>query len=165
MFVNQPVRYRKKAMQKLTRRNFISLASSVTGAFVISSCTPNGMMGPMMPPYAESEQILLTPAIVGRESDVESNTVDQNFAADLELNLRAVVTTFNFTADVDTPILRYVGELIKGEPNSFTEMANSFLGPTIRVKRGQRVRIHLINELAISMSSLARSSPTSFPQQ
>lgn len=135
-------------MQKLNRRNFIRLAGGMAGAFVISSCAPRGMMGPMMQSDAGQDQLLLTPVTVESQPSTESNVIGSNFVPDLEIKLRAIVDDFTFTSDVSTPILRYVGELVEGTSNNLTEVPNSFLGPTIRVKRGQKVRVHLINELA-----------------
>ena len=135
-------------MEKMNRRKFIRLAGSTTGAFVISSCAPRGMMGPMMPPDTVQDQQLLTPITADEQPSIKSNVVDSGFVPDIEISLRAIVDTFNFSDDMETPILRYIGELIEGNPNSLVAMPNSFLGPTIRVKRGQKVRVHLINELA-----------------
>ena len=42
---------------------------------------------------------------------------------------------------------RYVGNLIKGPPNALTALPDAYLGPLLRFKKGQKVRIRLRNEL------------------
>jgi len=47
-----------------------------------------------------------------------------------------------------TRVWRYRGKLWHGHPSAFDASAGGYLGPIIRVRRGQRIRIDLINALA-----------------
>ena len=44
-------------------------------------------------------------------------------------------------------VWRYRAELLKGPKNTVSENPDSYLGPTIRLRRGQTVKIHIHNEL------------------
>ncbi len=46
-----------------------------------------------------------------------------------------------------TRVWHYRGKLLRGNPSVLEAVPNSYLGPIIRVRRGQRVRIDFINEL------------------
>ena len=134
-------------MKTFSRRNFIHLAGSATASLVISSCAPRGMMGSRMQNGVAQDQELLTP-VATDDLQKGPEVISSSFIANVEIELRAIVDEFNFSSDTATPILRYVGEKLTGDTASLTELPNSFLGPTIRVKRGQKIRIHLVNELA-----------------
>jgi FtsP/CotA-like multicopper oxidase with cupredoxin domain len=44
-------------------------------------------------------------------------------------------------------VWRFTGQVLKGPPESLQVIPNSYLGPTIRVKRGQQVRLRFSNRL------------------
>ncbi len=66
---------------------------------------------------------------------------------DVELRLRAAPTELNLLPGSATKIWQYSGELVKGPENSLQPIKGSFLGPVLRFKRGQQVRIHFRNDL------------------
>jgi FtsP/CotA-like multicopper oxidase with cupredoxin domain len=66
---------------------------------------------------------------------------------DVILNLRAVVSEMALLPGVPTQVWRYEGEVVQGIPQNLQPLPNSFLGPTIKVRRGQRVRINFTNNL------------------
>lgn len=131
-------------MKQLTRRQFIYLASGSTGALVLTACGGNGMMGGMMQTEDEAAVLFETPAAT---STLTSHTPQPwSGDVDVDLTLRATVSQQLMLPGKATPVLRYVGELHQGADNVLTT-GDSYLGPTIRVKQGQRVRIRLSNEL------------------
>ncbi len=66
---------------------------------------------------------------------------------DVELNLRATVSTTAVLAGSPTQVHTFQGELVQGDSNTLQAMPNSYLGPIIRVRRGQRVRVNCTNAL------------------
>src|SRR5689334_19119739 len=69
---------------------------------------------------------------------------------DLEINLTAAPVEIDIFDIVDgTPrtFWRYQGEVLQGDPAALQTRPGSYLGPTIRVRRGQRLIVHFINNL------------------
>lgn len=69
------------------------------------------------------------------------------FEPDVECVLRAVPDEAALLPGPKTPVLTLQGELLKGEPHNLRRLNDSYLGPTIDVRRGQRLRIHFENHL------------------
>jgi FtsP/CotA-like multicopper oxidase with cupredoxin domain len=65
----------------------------------------------------------------------------------LHIELHAVQDQVAVRAGTPTRVWRYRGRLLRGDAGALDESIGSYLGPIIRARRGQRVRIDLINEL------------------
>ncbi|MBN1402465.1 MAG: multicopper oxidase family protein [Anaerolineae bacterium] len=65
----------------------------------------------------------------------------------VELALVATKDELQILPGGETPVLRYKGRVLRGDPDVLQELPGSYLGPVIRLRRGQRVRVHLANEL------------------
>lgn len=130
-------------MKRLTRRQFLQLSGGSAGALFLTACGGGMMNGGMMGSGSDSAE-LLTPAPT---STLTSHT-PQPFSGDVDLDftLRTTVSQQLLRPGNATSVLRYVGELNQGTDAALTD-GPSYLGPTIRVRRGQRVRIRLVNEL------------------
>ncbi|MCW5660066.1 MAG: multicopper oxidase family protein [Burkholderiaceae bacterium] len=74
-------------------------------------------------------------------------TVAAGGAVDVHVELHAEPGEVALRPGRPTRVWRYRGELARGEAKALTSSAGGYLGPIIRVRRGQRVRIDLINEL------------------
>jgi FtsP/CotA-like multicopper oxidase with cupredoxin domain len=70
-----------------------------------------------------------------------------NFKPDVELELFCQNTVMQILEGKKTAVQRYTAKLVHGPEQSLTQLANSYLGPVIRLQTGQKVRIHLINQL------------------
>jgi FtsP/CotA-like multicopper oxidase with cupredoxin domain len=70
-----------------------------------------------------------------------------SFVPDVEVALRAVPGEAPILPGASTRVWRFVGQLIKGPPNSLQPMGDSYLGPTLRLRTGQKVRIRFRNDL------------------
>ncbi|MBK1872628.1 multicopper oxidase family protein [Marinobacter sp. 1-3A] len=66
---------------------------------------------------------------------------------DVELNLYATPDSVPILPGTPSEVWRYRAELLKGPKNTVSEHPDSYLGPTIRLRRGQTVKIHIHNEL------------------
>ena len=69
------------------------------------------------------------------------------FKPDVELALKATVSESPILPGRPTPVWTYQGRLVKGDAWHLVDSGSSYLGPTIRVRRGQKVRIQFYNEL------------------
>ena len=67
--------------------------------------------------------------------------------ADVIINLRAVVSEIALLPGDPTEIWTYEGEVVQGTSQNLQGIPNSFLGPTLRVRRGQTIRINFTNNL------------------
>lgn len=66
---------------------------------------------------------------------------------DLHLELHAEPGEVSIRPGAPTRVWRYRTRLLQGDRAAVEDMAGSYLGPIIRVRRGQRVRIDLVNGL------------------
>ena len=112
----------------ISRRHFLTLAGSATAGVAIGACT----------------------ASTGTPSSLPaSSTVPGAGAApgtDLELAMRSQPGTFDFSPGSATPVWRYTAEVLAGDPTS-VEQGSGYLGPTLRVSKGSRVRVNYENLL------------------
>jgi FtsP/CotA-like multicopper oxidase with cupredoxin domain len=66
---------------------------------------------------------------------------------DLELAMQAAPDRVALLEGRPTDVWRFTSRLLQGPNHALVENASGYLGPTLRLKRGQRVRIHLDNGL------------------
>ena len=66
---------------------------------------------------------------------------------DLEVRLSAVESSVAILSGNPTTIWTYQGEILQGDPASLQIIPDSYLGPLFRVRQGQHLRIHFVNEL------------------
>ena len=88
--------------------------------------------------------VLLTqPRFLGQDKFSQKATV----VPDVIINLRAVPSEMSLLSGTPTQIWKYEGEVVQGNPDNLRALPNSFLGPTIRVRKGQTIRINFTNNL------------------
>jgi FtsP/CotA-like multicopper oxidase with cupredoxin domain len=68
-------------------------------------------------------------------------------APDVSIELRAVKDDIPILPGKTTAVWRYRAKVLKGDAAAATELTDSYIGPVIRARRGQNVRIELVNEL------------------
>lgn len=73
--------------------------------------------------------------------------LNPDFEPDLDIKLTATEREIGIFNGSKTKCWSFEGELIKGEPSSLQQIPDSYLGPTIRVRKGQKIRIRFKNEL------------------
>ena len=66
---------------------------------------------------------------------------------DVHIELTASEAKISLRPGKPTRVWRYTGKLLRGDPSVLQAAPDSYLGPIIRVRRGQRVRIDFVNEL------------------
>jgi len=76
------------------------------------------------------------------------NKASPNFKPDVELELFCRSNSVSILPGQPTRVQQYSARLLQGPKDTLTELAGSYLGPLIRLQKGQKVRIHLHNELS-----------------
>jgi FtsP/CotA-like multicopper oxidase with cupredoxin domain len=131
-------------MTKITRRNFIRLAGASGATAVLAACSPNTTTpsptstGETLPPATRIPQATL-PA--------PTSVASADFVPGVEIALNAVQDTDVIFPNTTTSVWRIQGELLQGEANALQPIPDSYLGPILHLRRGQKVRIHFTNEL------------------
>lgn len=74
-------------------------------------------------------------------------TLTESFEPDVDISLTANPAEIQLFEGEKTAIYTYSSELIKGDSSSLQQIPNSYLGPIIRVKPNQKIRIRYNNEL------------------
>ena len=69
------------------------------------------------------------------------------FVPDVDLALTAAPDVASILAGTPTRVWRFTGRVLAGPAGTLQAVPDSYLGPTVRVRRGQRVRIRLSNRL------------------
>lgn len=70
-----------------------------------------------------------------------------NFKPDVELELVCQNTDAAVLVGKTTRVQKYSAKLLHGPKQTLTDIPGSYLGPVIRLQKGQKVRIHLHNQL------------------
>lgn len=73
--------------------------------------------------------------------------LNPDFKPDLDIELTAIEQEIGLFDGRKTKCWSFKSELIKGEPGSLQQIPDSYLGPTIKVRKGQKIRIRFKNEL------------------
>lgn len=76
----------------------------------------------------------------------EASTAGE-FIPDVELNLTAAPDEISVLPGALTRVWRFTGKVAKGPADTLTSLPGSYLGPVIRLRRGQKVRIRFLNQL------------------
>ncbi len=74
-------------------------------------------------------------------------TEEADASIDVHMELQAVQEEVALRPGTPTRVWRYRGKVLSGDASTLEASDATYLGPLIRVRRGQRVRIDLVNEL------------------
>jgi FtsP/CotA-like multicopper oxidase with cupredoxin domain len=81
------------------------------------------------------------------QTDLPAGRFSPDFQPTLDLRLRATQATVQILEGSPTDVLTYVPEVLSGDPSRVTSLPGSYIGPIIRVRKADRLRIRLSNEL------------------
>jgi FtsP/CotA-like multicopper oxidase with cupredoxin domain len=76
------------------------------------------------------------------------NKASPAFQPDVEIELAARQSSVAILPGQPTRVLQYAARLMKGPEGTLTNLPGSYLGPVMRLYKGQKVRIHFRNELS-----------------
>jgi blue copper oxidase len=135
--------------KSISRRFFLRLAGlSATGA-VLAACGARPQ-APMKMGMANSNAAAATPAPANNMMTSENNpapVASANFKPDVEISLRALTGEQAILPGPKTTVWHYQGEVTSGDKNALFPVPNSYLGPVMVLKKGQKVRITFTNGL------------------
>jgi hypothetical protein len=77
-----------------------------------------------------------------------ANHVSGEFNPDLDVVLKAAADEIPILPGAPTDVWRFKGQLLDGDPSNLVDMERSYLGPIIRARTGQKVRIRFTNAIA-----------------
>ena len=140
--MNRQTRNSIDRRQFLKGAGLLGLALAGGGAMsALSACTfaPPGTASPAAAPPTSAAVAPVTPTL----TQVTAGAA----AADLELALKATRGQVGILPGAETAVWRYQAELLSGDPASVTVLPGSYLGPILRVRQGQRVRVRFTNDL------------------
>lgn len=115
---------------RLTRRGLLRLFGA--GALALGSGVLNGCALPTRSSSMPQPQTNPSPA----------------FTPDLDLSIRAVAAEAPILSGTPTRVWTYQAQVHAGDPAAVQPIPDSYLGPIIRVRTGQKVRITFENELS-----------------
>ena len=95
---------------------------------------------------ALSSLMTLWPDLLFAGDGKESAVATSSFKPDIEIELIARNDTVSLMPGVATNVYRYHGRVLQGPPSALINMP-SYLGPTLNLAQGQKVRIHFHNQL------------------
>ncbi len=79
--------------------------------------------------------------------DTSPSSPRLDFVPDIELSLRAAPDEARILPGASTRVWKFSGRVIKGPADALQTLPDSYLGPTIRLQKGQNVRIRFANAL------------------
>jgi FtsP/CotA-like multicopper oxidase with cupredoxin domain len=77
-----------------------------------------------------------------------ANHGSSGFVPDLDIALNAAAGEVPILPGSPTGVWRFQGQLLKGDRASLVDIERSYLGPIIRARTGQKIRIRFTNEIA-----------------
>ncbi len=83
----------------------------------------------------------------GGQIDGTAGRLSPDFDPTLDLRLHATEANAQIWEGSPTDVLMYVPEVISGDATRVTSLPESYIGPIIRARKGDRLRIRLSNEL------------------
>ncbi len=81
---------------------------------------------------------------------IAARKANPNFKADVEFDLYCRPSKVSILTGTETQVLQYSAVLKKGPKLTLSDIPGSYLGPIIRLQKGQKVRIVLHNDLSES---------------
>jgi FtsP/CotA-like multicopper oxidase with cupredoxin domain len=113
----------------LHRRDFLRLSGATLAAGTATWLTGCARLGQAQP------------------EPTTSGALTPNFQPDVELALRATSSEVALLDGAPTRVQTFRGEVLNGDAAVLQALPNSYLGPIIRVRRGQNIRVHFTNEI------------------
>jgi len=128
----------------LTRRAFLRLGGAGLAVAALAACAPSADVLTPGPDPSPTPKPDAAPAT----APASATTAAKPGKADVELALTATPTTVSLFAGAATQVWQYQGEVLKGDPSHLQPLPDTYLGPIIRIKKGQRLRVNFTNDIA-----------------
>jgi FtsP/CotA-like multicopper oxidase with cupredoxin domain len=144
-------------MRKVTRRRFLYLSGGITAALLAGCTTTEPSLSPI--PAAATSTTAPSPTAPAAGGTAAKPTAPMTVApskavagasavpADFEIGLTAGQTQVQLFKGQPTQVWSYQGKVLTGDPKSLQTLPDSYLGPIIRARKGQQVRVHFTNNM------------------
>jgi FtsP/CotA-like multicopper oxidase with cupredoxin domain len=120
---------------KITRRQFLHLAGFGLGGLTVTS-------------LLSACGLSIDPEIIGPLVPTASRLATPSSTGELvEISLRAARGSYDILPDGATRVWQYQGSLLQGPPTSLKTLPDSYLGPILRLRRGQTLRVQFENQI------------------
>lgn len=119
---------------KPNRRDFLRLSG-----LGVATLFAGGGLAPLLSGCTSAQEATSIPTATTGPSPVSS--------VELEIALQAMQGEVSILPGKATRVWTYQGQVTKGDPASLQTLPGSYLGPILRVRKGQRVRIAFTNNL------------------
>lgn len=87
------------------------------------------------------------PSLLPAKNMGSSSKPSANFHADVEIELTQEAVKIPIFKGSETRVWKVFGKVLKGSPDAISNIPGSYLGPTLNLQKGQKVRIYLKNNL------------------
>lgn len=124
--------------KKINRRGFLQVATAGIATSFLAGCRA---------PIRATVNSRAVGAAIPAADSAETPLLSGDFQPDVEMILRAKQGTIAMRPGAPTNVWTIAGELMQGDPSVLQSLPESYLGPTLRLQKGQKVRIHFANEL------------------
>jgi FtsP/CotA-like multicopper oxidase with cupredoxin domain len=140
---------RNNMSTKITQKHYLNRRKFIQGTSILSGIVIGSGIHGLVSSCSRQSSVSET----HRESP-QANSPKANFIPDVEINLKALPKMVAILPGQMTQVWSYAAELVKGDPASLTAIPDSYLGPIIRVRQGQRVRVNFQNNLPSGQASI-----------
>jgi FtsP/CotA-like multicopper oxidase with cupredoxin domain len=125
----------------LSRREFLRLAGLSAGALALAACRQNLPVTPTALPLGTARPITPTyrPPATTAVLPAASN--------DVTIDLTAIPGTANLMSGAATRVWQYQGQVSQGAASSLQTIPDSYLGPILRLQRGQNLKLRFTNQI------------------
>ena len=120
-----------------SRREFLRLAGWGAGALALAACGQTLSVAPTVIPAASQPAPTLSPA----------TALPVPAGGDVAIDLTAAPGTVNLLSGQATRVWQYQGALSQGAASSLQAIPNSYLGPVLRLRRGQHLKLRFSNQI------------------
>lgn len=144
-------------MSRVSRRDFLRLLGLSGLGLVLGRCTPRGMNGDAggmvgsqatpVSPTATTAASTMVPAATQAPSASSGTSSQSPAPGDLVVRLVAVEDEVPIFPGAPTRVWRFQGQVLQGPQEALQPVPDSYLGPTFRLRKGQRVRITFENDI------------------
>ncbi len=87
------------------------------------------------------------PSLIQAANMGSSSKPSANFHADVEIELTQEAVKIPIFKGPETRVWKVFGKVLKGSPDTISDIPGSYLAPTLNLQKGQKVRIYLKNNL------------------
>ncbi len=139
--------------RSLSRRQFLRLTGLSAGALLLAACSKTqspAARDSSQPPAATASDSSHSPAN-GAQDVSHSPTGDSPAStlppADVSIELNAAPARVNLLTGAATRVWQYQGQVTQGETSALQAIPDSYLGPILRLQRGQTLKVQFRNNI------------------